>query len=165
MIIIECENDVALLFRMGFTSDQIYEYEVHKGGRSRVLQLVDEILKPTITIIGIIDQDIKVRLPSELKQYKIQKDSTKFVKLMKRIDNENKRLIMICPNLEHWLYEVAKRKKILPSKFKLPEDPKRLHDDGSEETEKNFREFLVAVIKKKDRDIIKMKQWIQEAIQ
>ena len=162
MIIIECENDVALLFRMGFTSEQLDEYEVHTGGRARVLQKVEQDQK---RVIGIIDQDIKVRLPSKLKQYKIQKDSTKFVKLMKRIDNENKRLIMICPNLEHWLYEVAKRKKILPSKFKLPEDPKRLHDDGSEETEKNFREFLVAVIKKKDRDIIKMKQWIQEAIQ
>jgi hypothetical protein len=162
MIIIECENDVALLFRMGFTSEQLDEYEVHTGGRARVLQKVEQDQK---RVIGIIDQDIKVRLPSKLKQYKIQKDSTRFVKLMKRIDNENKRLIMICPNLEHWLYEVAKREKVLPSKFKLPEDPKRLHDDGSKETEKNFREFLVAVIKKKDRDIIKMKKWVQEAIQ
>jgi hypothetical protein len=162
MIIIECENDVALLFRMGFTSEQLDEYEVHTGGRARVLQKVEQDQK---RVIGIIDQDIKVRLPSKLRKYRIQKDSTKSVKFMKKKDDDSKRLIMICPNLEEWLYELAKRRKIPPSRFKLPDDPKHLHHDGSEETEKNFREFLVTVIKKKDRDIIKMKQWIQEAIQ
>jgi AAA15 family ATPase/GTPase len=74
-----------------------------------------------------------------------------------------RRVIQISPRLENWLYGLAKRNKISPEKFRLPDNPSELHS-RSLKRDKDFREFLIEINKKNDNEIIELRKWIREAL-
>ena len=158
MIIVECYKDQALVYRMGFTPEQV----VHEKGRSRVLGRVEQEQKA----VGIIDEDPFAGQPEYLKEYD-EKDAIGKIKLLIRKDDDGERVIrraiQISPRLEDWLYAVAKRNKISPEKFNLPDDPGKLHNVPLRR-DKNFRSFLIALNRVKDDEINTLKEWIGEAI-
>jgi len=154
MIITECYRDKALVHRIGFTGDQVR----HEFGRSKVLGRVEQEQK---AVIGIIDEDPQAGQHPKMKEYEFQGGPTKAIKLLKRKDDDTKRLIQICPRLEDWLYVVAKRNQISPDKFGLPDDPRDLH---SLRINENFQRFLIALNRTKDDEINTLKRWIKEAI-
>ena len=84
--------------------------------------------------------------------------------LMENQNNKNKILIVISPHLEGWIYEVAKRKKLLPSNYGLPDDPDTFHH-RDKEFANEYQRLLIDLIKKRDWEINILKQWIMEAIQ
>ncbi len=137
MIIVECYNDKALVHRIGFSGDEVR----HEFGRSRVLGRVEQEQK---TVIGIIDEDPCAGQHPKMREYEPQSKWTGAIKLLKRKGNYTKRLIQISPRLEDWLYVVAKRNRISPKDFGLPDDPEELHHLPRRE-DKDFRRFLIAL--------------------
>lgn len=158
MIIVECYKDQALVYRMGFTPDQVG----HERGRSRVLGRVEQEQKA----VGIIDEDPCAGQPEYLKEYD-EKDARGDIKLLTRKDDDGekviRRIIQISPRLEDWLYVVAKRNHISPEQFNLPNDPGELHS-LSLKRDKNFRSFLIALNRVKDDEVNTFKAWIRETI-
>ena len=156
MIIVECYKDCQLVYRMDFIPDQVE----HAFGKTRVLAAVDQKRKA----IGIIDEDPQAGRPAYLKEYD-EKDALGSIRLLKRKDDDEKRVVQISPRLEDWLYSLAKRNKVFPEKFKLPSDPKELHN-RSLKRDKDFRSFLIELVsKRKDDEINTLRQWIREAIE
>ena len=162
MIIIECNNDKQLMFRLGFTKTNI----VHAGSKGIVLERLNGETKPAI---GIVDEDDVKKLQRLLKDNDIdlviKKGKKNSIALTAKRNDKTKSLIVISPRLEEWIYKVAKRNGINPTKYDLPEDPDMLHNDTSKESEKGFRDLLVALNKKKDWEIELMRKWINEAMQ
>jgi len=78
---------------------------------------------------------------------------------------QGKTLIVISPRLEVWIYEVAKRNKLDPKEYGLPDDPDVFHNDTSNQTPQMFQNLLIAIVKKGDWEINLMRKWIKEAIQ
>ncbi|MBU1261807.1 hypothetical protein KKG61_00345 [bacterium] len=157
MIITECYKDTVLVHRIGFPGDQVK----HEFGRSRVLGRVEQKQK---AVIGIIDEDPGTGQPLKMKEYEFQSGDTKAIRLLKKKDDKTKRLIQICPRLEDWLYVVAKRNRISPDKFGLPNNPCALHS-RSLRGDDDFHKFLIALNKTKDDELNTLKRWIKEAIE
>jgi hypothetical protein len=158
VIIVECYKDRALIHRMGFPGDRV----IHEFGRSRVLGRVEQKQKA----VGIIDRDPLVGEPGCLKEYG-EKDAIGKIKLLTRKDNNAKRLVEISPRLEDWLYETARRNKIPPGKFGLPDDPGELHSMSLRlrRNRGNFQRFLIAFNRANDDEINTFREWIKEAIE
>ena len=72
-------------------------------------------------------------------------------------------LIQISPYLEEWLLNRAKRNKIKPKKFNLPDDPEKLHKIPKLKKNRNFQKFLEKLIDI-DTEIQTLKKWIEDAL-
>lgn len=155
MIIVECYRDQALVYRIGFTSDVVR----HAHNKSRVLATLEEIQRA----IGVVDEDPWAGKSKYLKEYD-EKENVGNIKLLIRKDETGKRIIQISPRLEDWLYTVARRNRISPENFGLPDTPGELHSTSPQRDRENFRRFLIAVNRSKDEEINTFKRWIKEAI-
>lgn len=157
MIIVECWNDQALIYRMGFTPKQV----AHEYGKSRVIGRVENRQGKTI---GIIDEDPKANQPPDIKRYEMQTLYKGALRLFKGKGNEAKRLAQISPYFEDWLCKVAKRNRISLEDFGLPEDPAILHQISFRKNSEAQR-FLIELIKAKDEEIITLREWIKDSIE
>ena len=169
MIIVECEKDQALMFRLSFTPDQI----IHAFHKSDVLGRMESRRKSGQKAIGVIDEDPQAGQPACLKEYE-EKDSVGSIKLLIRKDDDGKsvicRAIQISPYLEDWLCEIARRCKVPLNKFGLPDRPAKLHGmslkfEKNNKNMQNFQRFLDALREKKDDEINTLRKWIREAIE
>ena len=154
MIIVECYNDEALMYRIGFSRDQVR----HESGRSRVLGRVEQAKG---RIVGIIDEDPQTGKPSEMKEYEL-KGSMGSIRLLGRVNDSSKSLIQMSPRLENWLYEIARRNKIHPEDYGLSSYPEVFHNISGDKDK--FRRFLMELNRAKDDEIEQFKRWIREAI-
>jgi hypothetical protein len=157
MIFLECYNDEILVKSLGFTNKQIS----HQKCKGEVVKKVGK----SSGAIGIIDEDKKANEPKEMKNYKeiIENKADRTVKLLQKKDDKNKKLVQISPYLEHWLLNRARRNKIKPADFSLPDDPKKLHAIPNLERNKNFQKFLDRLIET-DVEIQTLKKWIEEVL-
>jgi hypothetical protein len=157
MIFLECNNDEFLIKRLGFFRKQIF-HVFNKG------QVVKRVGKET-RAIGIVDKDLDRDRPKEMKEYVEVKDdqTNRDITLFQKKDDKWKRLIQISPYLEGWLLNRAKRNKIKPKDFNLPNDPKRLHETPNLKKNKKFHKFLEKLIET-DREIQILKKWIEDAL-
>ena len=169
MIIVECEKDQALMFRLSFTPDQI----IHAFHKSDVLGRMESRRKSGQKAIGVIDEDPQAGQPACLKEYE-EKDSVGSIKLLIRKDDDGRsvicRAIQISPYLEDWLCGIARRLNISPSKFGLPDHPAKLHRMSlkfrkSNKNMQNFQRFLDALRKTRDDEISTLRRWIREALE
>jgi len=162
MIIIECNNDKQMIHRLGFTKRRI----IHAGSKGKVLEQLENEYKPSICIV---DEDNPANKSETIRNYVKAKEKRtagkKSVTLMKKKNDRNKSLIVISPRLEVWIYEVAKRNKLDPKKYGLPDDPDVFHNDTSNQTPQMFQNLLIAIVKKGDWEINLMRKWIKETIQ
>ena len=157
MIIVECYNDRELVYRMGFIPSEVR----HEFGRSRVLGIVEQGREP---VIGIIDEDPTADRPPVMEKYQTQRTSKKSITLLKRRDDDTKWLVQISPRLEDWLCEIARRNRISPQRFGLPDDPAGLHSISLRKDKQNFQRFLDALRWTGDNEINALNEWIRQAI-
>jgi len=146
--------DEFLIKRLGFSRKQIS----HQKCKGEVIKQVSKNLKA----VGMIDEDLPVGQPNELKKYTV-KSSKEGIKLFQKRDDIQKKLIQISPYLEHWLLNRAKSNGINPKEFNLPGDPKKLHGLVKLERNKNFQDFMEELIDTDD-EIRTLKKWIEEAL-
>lgn len=170
MIFVECGNDIQLVFKLGFISEQID----HTGSKSAVF----ESLYNESCGIGIVDEDTLKNQKIWLNQYpyivysgakKPKKKKTtrkESITLMKDQHFRNRLLIEISPNLEAWIYEVANRNRISPTDYDLPDTPDECHRHRTKKAiQDGFRRLLEEIYKKRDWEISLMRKWIIETIQ
>ena len=162
MIIIECNNDKQMIYRMNFTERQI----IHAGSKGKVLEQLENERKPSI---GVVDEDNPANKSETIRNYIKAKEkrtaTKKSITLMKKKDDKGKTLIVISPRLEVWIYVIARRNKLSLNKYDLPDDPDILHNDTSKQTSKKFQNLLIDIAKIGDWEFTLMKQWITETIQ
>lgn len=154
MIVVECFADELLVKRMGFPHRSIH----HAGCKGNVLNKV----RKTPAAVGIVDEDPRSDQPGELKKYKVLKKSESITFLERENDNK-KFVIKISPDLETWLLTRAKKNKIKPEDFSLPNKPGGLHRLTDVKRNQNYSAFLDKVIEC-DKEIKLLQQWISERL-
>jgi len=157
MIFLECNNDELLIKSLGFQRKGI-SHERCKG------EVVKKVGKSS-SAVGIIDEDIKANEPREMNNYMevSERKANRNIKLLQKKDDKQKILVQISPYLEHWLLNCAKRNKIKPKDFNLPDDPQKLHAMTNLDRNKKFQEFLEKLIET-DTEIQTLKKWIEDAL-
>jgi hypothetical protein len=170
MIFVECGNDIQLVLKLGFISEQID----HTGSKTAVF----ESLENESYGIGIVDEDTLKKQKIWLNNYpyiiysgakKLGKKKTarkESITLMKDQHSENKLLIEISPHLEGWIYEIANRERISPTDYGLPNTSSECHRRRTEKPiQTEFRRLLEEIIyKKRDWETKLMRKWIDKAI-
>jgi hypothetical protein len=161
VFITECYKDKEFLHRIGFTPDQV----IHEFGRSSVLSKVEQEIKA----IGIIDEDPDTGKPEYLRNYKVKNAKGKIALLIRKDDDGSRiirRIILVSPYFENWLFYIAKRSKISPNTFNLPDNPEELHSLSLKirENAENFRKFISTLLRKQDPEIATFTKWLKEAL-
>jgi hypothetical protein len=151
VIIVECYNDESLIKSI------IHSKIKHEGGKQRVLERVKKNNKAEV--IGIIDEDPDSFQPSELKEYS-PKDSRSAIKLLVCKNDERRRLVQISPDLEGWILNRARKNRIYPTDYGLPDDRHELHSIPRLDKRINFQNFLKNLIEK-DEEIGILKRWLK----
>ena len=152
MIIVECYADEFLIKSMGFPRKEVK----HEGGKGKVLENV----RKNQNVVGIIDEDPESHQHPDMERY-IEKRKGSTIKLLVREDDDRKRVILISPYLEHWLLHRARKNRISPENFDLPDCPEELHDIPHIERRTGFQAFLNELIKT-DNEIKTLRRWIKE---
>lgn len=147
---LECFADVALARALGALRGQIR----HEGDKGSVLKA----LRRSAAGIGLVDDDGKGTRFGLLKEYRETERRHDLV-LMKHADNSPRRVVIVCPRLEDWLYGRAKRTGLEPVQFGLPADADRLHSIPRYERNPRFAEFL-AELKERDPAFKDLACWI-----
>ena len=158
MIFLECNNDEFLIKSIGFTRRQIF----HVYNKGEVVKRVGKAARA----IGIIDKDLDRNRPREMTEYIEVKSNRpdRDITLFQKKADQGKRLVQISPYLEEWILHRAKRNKINPEDFNLPNDSKKLHAMTNLDKNKNFQKFLKQLIAI-DPEIKTLKKWIQDALE
>jgi hypothetical protein len=154
MIIVECYRDQALIYRIGFIPEQVR----HAHSKSRALRTLEQQHKA----VAVVDEDPHSRQPGLLRSYD-EKATEGGIKLLVKEGDDGKKAIQISPRIEDWLYAVARRNRISPEGFGLPDHPEQLHA-RSVQGDEGFRRFLIELIRKKDDEVSTLREWIREAI-
>jgi len=152
-VLVECNADEAVLQGLGVSKKQL-RHERCKG------EVVKRVLKLD-SAIGLIDEYPQSAQPRDLNNYK-QLEAAEGLQLLSRRDDENKKLIIVCPRLEDWLIHRARSSGIRPEDFGLPSDPDRLHSIPRYEQKESFCRFLEELIKR-DKGMHLLRQWIFES--
>lgn len=155
MILVECNADEALLRALGVAGRRIQ----HHQGRDNVLLAVRKGAPCT----AMVDEDPSSPLQSpELKNYQTE-EKLDTLRYMRHMQEQGKRLIVVCPRLEEWMLNRAKINGIDPAEFGLPSDPRELHHTTRYYEQPRFRDFLNELIAK-DAEMCQLKSWLQQAL-
>jgi hypothetical protein len=157
MIFLECNNDEILIKSLGFSRKQIS----HVYNKGEVVKRVEK----SVNAIGIIDKDLDRDRPKAMNDY-IEVENNRAngdIILFQKKDDKQKQLIQISPFLEHWLLNRAKKNKIKPKNFNLPDEPQKLHALTKLDRNKKFQKFLEKLIET-DSEIQTLKKWIEDAL-
>jgi hypothetical protein len=150
VIIVECYTDEYLVRLLGFKEIK------HEGGKGKVLERVRE----NSGTIGMIDEDPDSNQPSERQEY-IEFERKSTIKLLVKRGDESKKVIEISPDLEGWILVRAKKNRVFPKNYGLPNDPHELHSPHIEKNKK-FREFMDELVKADDDEILSLKKWLTQ---
>ena len=156
MIIVECNPDEFVIRSIIADSDTQIK---HGGGKGNVLKKVRE----EQGTIGVIDEDPHSAQPREMDRY-IKEDAKETVRLLKRQDDNAKKLIQLSPDIEGWLINRAKENEISLKDYGLPDDRRRMHDVHHIQKDKDFQRFVGELIQTDDDEVNAIRKWITEAI-
>ena len=122
MFCVECKPDQLLAaIVMGISKRKI----VHEGNKAQVCRWLAKRENCT----GMVDQDPGSALPPYMRRLKI-KEENQILGLKLRIDDSlQNRIIVLCPRLEEWILQAAKKVNIdvRQRPYKLPKDEDHLH--------------------------------------
>jgi hypothetical protein len=151
-VFVECYPDTSLLRALGVSKKQLR----HERCKGEVVKRVRKFDRAT----GLVDEDPTSAQPRDLDNYK-QAQAAEELRLLTHRDDNNKRLIIICPRLEDWLISRAKSSGIQPEDYGLPGDPDRLHSIPRYEQKPGFLRFLTE-FKERDKGMHLLRQWIHQ---
>lgn len=153
MILVECNPDEYIISTLGFNSKKIK----HQQGKGKVLLG----LKKEKGTIGMIDEDPgKSRVPL-IEEFEIKEEGERTSLLEHRVNGAH--LIVIKPDLETWLLEIARANHIKPSEYGLPGDPNRLHSIIHPERNAKYRKMVEKLIEL-DEEMQMVSRWIKNNI-
>lgn len=114
---LECKPDEALAFCLGFTRKQVK----HHGAKGNVCNYLEDSEQMT----AMMDEDPNSFQPGYLGEL-IEIEMKH--RLRHLIDNRRQHnVVLVCPKLEDWIIDVAKKSQVSPKQFGLPDSPNDLH--------------------------------------
>jgi hypothetical protein len=122
MYLVECKPDAILIKTLTLTPRKNIE---HAGNKTELLKKLAERYTNSK---GIIDEDPLSIQPPHLNRFKEKQDLTPYnIKILHQ-PSRNNTLIILRPRLEDWILEAAQETNTNLKKYKLPDDPTRLHE-------------------------------------
>jgi len=152
MLYVECFADEKLVHSLGVRRRHVR----HAKCKGEVLNK----LRQQPAGIGLVDQDPHAAQPSELKNYREIKRGGGLI-LLEHRDGSNRRVIILCPRLEEWLYQRAATRGINPQKYGLPGSAQELKKIPHYETKQQFAEFLQQ-LRQLDEEMALLEDWLRE---
>jgi hypothetical protein len=153
MIHLECDNDEALVRGLGIPRGAI----THHAGKPRVSKALQE--SPSSGIVGLVDEDPGSGLPPYLKEFTVVEDRPELRIRRLKHRRDEKWLIVICPDLEPWLYEVAKKAAINPKTHHLPESHRLLHTHAKAHSVR-LMEFVASIAASGNTNMVTLRSWL-----
>lgn len=151
MLYVECYADEVLVRTLGVPRREVR----HEHGKGNITNR----LRTVATGKGMIDEDPSGFQPAELRNYrKVQQNGS--LVLMEHTASHSNQLVIICPNLEEWLYERASASGVSPAQYRLPATPQQLKTVPHYERKLNFLEFLKRLCTI-DTELACLKEWIK----
>jgi len=150
VIAVECNADVKLVRILGVGKREIR----HEGCKGNIFRK----LKKEAGGTGLVDKDPGSAQPSELGKYR-KVEGGEGIELYTHQDAPNKRVIVLCPRLEEWLYQRAKAVGVKPEDFGLEKDARALHRSGHYEKRKGYVDFINE-LRKKDVGMKRLEEWV-----
>lgn len=117
MIFLECNADKTLLTSLGIQSQEI----CHVFSKGNVCNR----LRKTKNCLGLVDEDPGSGQPQYMGTLTLVSHNNA-VKLLSEENNQNK-LVVLCPRLEDWIVEAAKQAEVDLASYHLPENGNGLH--------------------------------------
>ncbi|MDX2127769.1 MAG: hypothetical protein SFU91_01895 [Chloroherpetonaceae bacterium] len=158
----ECYFDLELLKALG-----IGRKSIDKGSsKGDVSKRLKKNAQPAVTLIGVVDEDPHSSKPDYFEEFQSYKKEHDVLFLKHRSDNVF--LLILCPDIEHWLYKSALEAGIRPDEkpFQLPKRAKDLHDlrTGRKNVndDKQVMNFLIEIIKSPSKRIEYLKKCLAE---
>ncbi|HOK77487.1 MAG TPA: hypothetical protein PLW35_07170 [Verrucomicrobiota bacterium] len=152
MLYVECYPDEVLARTLGVPRREVK----HEHGKGNITNRLSKLPSG----IGMLDEDAPGFQPAALRNYRRVKQTGKLV-LMEHANSPAKRLVLVCPRLEEWLYERAAANGVKPIDYGLPETAARLHSIPRYEQKPKFVEFLQR-LHELDPEVKCLKEWISK---
>lgn len=152
MIVVECNADEKLV-----RSLSVRGKVRHERGKGEVLKH----LKRIGAGIGVIDEDPESHQPRELQYYALRESGDELAGL-RRLSHQKeptKKVIVIRPRLEDWLYRRAYESNLNPQKYGLPADAAALHSIPRYHEKPGFEKFLDD-LRQCDSEVKKLEEWL-----
>jgi hypothetical protein len=150
MLYVECYPDEVLARTLGVPRREVK----HEHGKGNITNRLNQLSEGT----GMLDEDRLGFQAAGLRHYRPVKQTGKLV-LMEHANSSAKRLVLVCPRLEEWLYERAAACGVNPLEYGLPDTAARLHSIPRYEQKPKFVEFLKR-LHDLDSEMQCLKNWI-----
>jgi len=150
MLYVECYLDEVLARTLGVPGCDVK----HEHGKGNITNRLRKLTAGT----GMLDEDREGFQAAGLREYRRVKQSGKLV-LMEHANSAAKRLVLICPRLEEWLYERAAACGVKPGDYGLPDTAARLKAIPRYEQKPKFPDFLQR-LKPVDPEVQRLGKWI-----
>ena len=150
IVSIECDPDGYILNCIGIPLAEIR----HEGGLPSVVRMVDKVCPS----MGMVDEDPGKPHPRIYDNFELF-GQEHGLQLRKRFGSDDQKLVVVCPDLETWLYERAREIDVEPENFGLPTTSRALHDMDGVEDNPNFQTFIAAIINHDGFAVLR--QWLE----
>ena len=148
MLYVECYPDELLARTLRVTRRTVR----HEHGKGNIVNRLRRLQAGT----GLMDEDPTGSQPDELRHYQEVERVGNLI-LLEHATEAGKRVILISPRLEEWLYERAGVHRLSPNDYGLPDSPDRLHSIPRYDQKRSFVEFLNR-LRKLDSDMQQLRR-------
>lgn len=149
-VYVECFPDEVLVCTLGVQRRSIR----HAGGKGHVLKRRQQATSGT----GLLDEDPQSHQPKALQHYTCT-ESQETVLLHTHKASPLKRIVVLRPRLEEWLYRRAAVCRLDPKDYGLPQDPQRLKAHLQDQRLQGFAKFLEA-LRETEREMQCLHRWL-----
>lgn len=151
-VFVECYHDGAVVEALGSRSRDVH----HEGGKGNVLNRLREAADEAV---GLVDEDTGATQPIELSNYQ-ERDQEHGLRLLQHQADHRKKLVVVCPRLEEWLYARASGCDVDLTRHGLPGTARQLHKIARGDRSQGFRDFLRALAEK-DAGMRQLREWLR----
>jgi len=146
MILVECNPDKVL----GYPRRQVK----HSNDKGRICKLLED----SENTIGLVDEDPKAAQPPYLLKLKVVSETHK-VRVL-RDEKLGNRIVVICPQLEHWIIEAASLSEVKMADFGLSDRPSTLHREINSRLPK-YKELLAELLKLQNDRLVYLRKCLE----
>ena len=147
---VECKPDERLIRLLGVPRSHIR----HEGSKGDLCNR----LRRERGNIAVIDEDPASAQPSYLGEARIIEENHG-VRVLED-PQRGHRILVLCPRLEGWILEVARRNSIRPEDYGLPPDEEKLHEEINLRLQR-FEDLIQGLLKRKCPELDYLRGWIR----
>lgn len=150
MVLVECKPDERLIRLLGVPCSRIR----HEGSKGDLCNR----LRREENHIAVIDEDPASAQPSYLRNARLIEENHG-VRVLED-PQRGHRILMLCPRLEGWILQVARRNGIRPEDHRLPPDEEKLHEEINLRPQR-FEDLIRGLLERKCPELDYLRRWIR----